>query len=341
MSYASSVEEINETRRKFNISVPAPAVESALNSIAAEMQKTSELRGFRKGKAPINLVKKFYMNDIVKKAADKVIGEAYSSSLKDIDFQIVSQPHIEPINQFDGLNEFKFSATVDINPKIEITGYKELSVKLPDTFNSTLDEQYEKLIKAYQEGFSNDGPSELNDEFAKRLGYENMEIAKTKLMETLEQTQQEMKVNAAFDQIIDQILAKNSFEVAESLIESTIDRAIQEANAQANDGEKVDPANAQARAKSRDMAVRNVRGILALGHIARQEEIQVTQDEVYRELTNFAMANRIHPKDLFKNGPQIMDEFRGQVTIRKVVNKILGYGNIEYTKSEEKNSEAE
>ncbi len=429
MSYASDIEEINTTRRKFKISVPAASVQDALNSIAGEMQTTAEIRGFRKGKAPLNMVRKFYMNDIVKKAADKIINDAYSSTIKKVDFQIVSQPHIEPENQFDENNEFKFSATVDINPVIEMTDYKNLSIKLPQHLQTNVEEQYEKLMKSYQKAFGKSEPitenraaqkgdfakvsytlhsdgnelpnkkaenqvieldnsnfpeiesaligmkadenkivavkipanykdadlqgkdvefhltlnsletmilAEMDDEFAKRMGYETMEIAKNKIFETMEHSQQEMKVNAAFEQIVDQVLAKNTFEVAESLIDSTIDRAIQEANSTTDKSKHINIENAAERSKFQETAIKNVRGILALGHIARQESITVSDEEMYRDLSNYAMANRIDPRQLFKNGTQVIDEFRGQAMIRKVVNKILDYSQIEFTALQEK-----
>ncbi|MES2615388.1 MAG: trigger factor [Bdellovibrionota bacterium] len=355
MSNASNIqniEEVNATRRKINISVAASSVQDALSAVANEMQSTSEIRGFRKGKAPLTMVRKFYMNDIVKKAADKIINDAYSSVTKELDFQIVSSPHIEPENQFSENNEFKFSATVDINPKIEIQDYKNLNIKFPQAFQKSIDEQYETFIGSYQKSFAQKAPSqednaeqnsalpELNDEFAKRLGYENMEIAKTKICETLEQTHTEMKVNFAFEQIVDQVLAKNDFEVAESLVDSTINNAIAETNAGITDKlQHINSEKEDQRAKFREVALKNVRGILALGHIARQEGIVVTDDEMYRDLINYSMSNRIDPRMLFKkNGAKIVDEFRGQAMIRKVVTMLIDHAQIEYTKEEEKNS---
>ena len=357
MSYASNIEEINSTRRKINISVAANSVQDALNSITNEMQTTAEIRGFRKGKAPLTIIRKFYMNDIVKKAADKIINDAYNSSIKELDFQIVSHPHIEPENQFNENSEFKFSATVDINPKLEMVDYKDLSIELPATFQAPAEDQYEKLIQSYQKAFSQaqvkavEGEAaaegnqealvELNDDFAKRLGYETMEIAKTKICESLNHSAEEMKVNAAFEQIVDQVLAKNSFEVAESLVESTIDRAIQETNSNPDKSKHVNPENKEHRAQFYDMALKNVRGILALGHIARQEGVTVSDDEMYRDLSNYAMANRIDPRELFKNGTQVIDEFRGQAMIRKVILKLLETAKVKYTEKEESAASAE
>ena len=429
MSYASHIEEINTTRRKINISVEASSVQEALNTITTDMQSTAEIKGFRKGKAPLAMIRKFYMNDIVKKAADKIINDAYTTTIKSLDFQIVSHPHIEPENQFTETSEFKFSATVDINPKLEMTEYQNLSIKLPEELNVKVDEQFEKLLVSYEKKFGNtediqenraavkgdhakisysihaDGkelenktaanqiieidhsifpeiekaligcnagetrvvsvqvpesyrdaelkgktvefhitlnnlvkliPCERDDELAKKLGYTTMEIASAKILENVKRSHDELKLNAAFEQIVDQILAKNEFEVADSLVESTIDRAIEESNATTTKEAPIDAKNKDARENFRTVALKNVRGILALGHIARQEGVTVTDDEVFSQVIDFALSNGVDPRQFVKQGSKMMEEFRGQVLIQKVVNKLLDLAQIEYTKKEEK-----
>lgn len=424
MTFSSTIEEVNSTRRKFKISVPAASIKLAFSEVATEIQKTAEVRGFRKGKAPQALIRKFYFGDIVKKAADKVINNAYADAAKTVDFQIVSYPHIEPENQFEENKDFQFSATVDINPKVEIKDYSNLSVKLNKNLNINADEELEKLLnnysrilgktekddsgralvkgdvanvsyKVFSEGqeikdketnsqmielngtnlqaiedailglkanesknFSvtypenyheNDlkgktvefhltvnsvetlVPAALDDAFASRLGHPTMEEARKNLLDTIKRSNEEARSSAAFAQIVDHVLAKNDFEVAESLIESTIDRAIAEANANAAKNAQINKDDEQVRAGYREWVLKQVRGILALGHIARQEEIIVSDDEMLRDMASYAMANRMDPRELIKRvGTQVYDEFRGQVMIRKVVSKILETAQIEY-----------
>ncbi|WGL59464.1 trigger factor [Pigmentibacter sp. JX0631] len=424
MTFSSTIEEVNSTRRKFKISVPAASIKIAFSEVASEIQKTAEVRGFRKGKAPQALIRKFYFGDIVKKAADKVINNAYSDVAKTADFQIVSYPHIEPENQFDENNDFQFTATVDINPKVEIKDYSNLTVKLNKNLNINAEEELDKLLNnyarilgktekdesgrtlvkgdvanvsykvfsaenelknketnsqmielngtnlpaieeailglkagesktfsvTYPENYQDDElkgltvefqlvvnsvetiiPAELNDEFATRLGHKTMDEAKTNLLETIRKSNEEARSSSAFAQIVDHVLTVNNFEVAESLIESTIDRAITEANAKAAKNAQINKEDEQVRAGYREWASKQVRGILALGHIARQEEIIVSDDEMLRDMASYAMANRMDPRELIKRaGTQIYDEFRGQVMIRKVISKILEKAQIEY-----------
>ncbi|KAB8032166.1 trigger factor [Fluviispira multicolorata] len=425
MTFSSTIEEVNSTRRKFKISVPASSIKDAFQAVATEIQKTAEIRGFRKGKAPATLIRKFYMGDIVKKAADRVINEAYSSASKTVDFQIVSHPHIEPVNQFDESQDFEFSATVDINPKIEIKDYQQIIIKMNKNLEIDVEAEVEKLLNNYARALgktekdesgrvivkgdvanvsytvTHDGkllegkeaknqlielngsnlaaiedaivgmkaletkefpvdlpenfadadlkgktvqfslvlnsvetlvPSAFDEEFAKRLGYPGMDEVRNNLRETIKRSNEEARSNVAFEQVVEQVLTTNEFEVAESLIESTIDRAIADANSRLAKDAQIKPENEEARTKYRDWANKQVRGILALGHIARQEGVSVTDDEMLRDMASYAMANQMDPQQLVKRaGAQVYDEFRGQVMIRKVISKILETAKVEYT----------
>jgi trigger factor len=429
MTFSSTIEEVNSTRRKFKISVPAASIKVAFSEVATEIQKTAEVRGFRKGKAPQALIRKFYLGDIVKKAADKVINSAYSDAAKTVDFQIVSYPHIEPENQFDENKDFEFSATVDINPKIEMKDYQDISIKMNENLNIDVETELEKLLSSYARVLgktekdesgrtiakgdvanvsytvSHEGkelkdkeakgqlielngsniaaieeaiiglninenkiftvtypenyqeaelkgkvvefnlvlnavesivPAVFDDEFAKRLGHQTMEEARNNIRETIKKSNEEARSNVAFGQVVDHVLAKNEFDVAESLIESTIDRAISDANANAPKESQVKSDDESVRVKYREWANKQVRGILALGHIARQEGISVSDEEMLRDMASYAMANRMDPRELVKRaGTQVYDEFRGQVMIRKVIAKILENAKVEYTNDKE------
>lgn len=425
MTFSSTIEEVNSTRRKFKISVPASSIKVAFSEVASEIQKTAEVRGFRKGKAPQALIRKFYLSDIVKKAADKVINSAYTDAAKTVDFQIVSYPHIEPENQFDENKDFEFSATVDINPKIEMKDYQDILIKMNENLNIDVEAELEKLLNSYarvlgktekdesgraiakgdvanvsytvfHEGkelknkeakgqlielngsniaaieesiiglnvlenkiftvtYPEDYqeaelkgktvefhlvlnavesivPAVFDNEFAKRLGHQTMEEARNNIRETIKKSNEEARSNIAFGQVVDHVLAKNEFDVAESLIESTIDRAIADANAKASKESQVKSDDESVRAQYREWANKQVRGILALGHIARQEGISVSDEEMLRDMASYAMANRMDPRELVKRaGSQVYDEFRGQVMIRKVIAKILETAKVEYT----------
>lgn len=418
----AQIEEINSTRRKFKIEVPANSVKSAFDVAVTEIQKSAEIKGFRKGKVPSALVKKFFAQDVVKKAYEKAVNESYGEAIKDVDFQIVSFPMIDVEGQFEEGKQFTYTATVDINPKVDIEGYKELSLKSSDA-EPSVDEQLERSMRqlaadadalavetsgraaakkdavkvdytvsvdgkelseraakgvtlhldgstlpelengilgmksgetkkislSYPEAFADEALkgktaefnltlnsihvfelSALNDDFAKKFGAENVDALRENMKNSINNMNERNKVAKFKDQIIQMILEKNSFEVPESLIEGTIDRAVADANSRREKGSQLDSNDQKVRDDYREWALREVKGVLALGHIARQEGLTVDDKEVGQEITNFAMQTGMRPQDILSNyGQQVIEEFRGKVLVDKVLKHLVGLAKIE------------
>jgi len=371
---------------------------------------------------PPALVRKFFAQDVAKKAYEKAVNDSYSEAVKTVDFQIVSFPMIDVEGQFEEGKQFVYTATVDINPKVEIQGYKELVLKTSEK-DPEVDEQVSRTIrqlasdadqlvaetsgraavkqdavkvdyvisvdgKDLTERASKDvtlhldgstlpeleagiigmktGDSKkinvsypttvndenlkgktaefnvtlnaihvfdltrLNDEFAQRFGAENLDALRSTMRSQIENMNERNKVAKFKDAIIKQILEKNTFDVPESLIEGTIDRAIADANSRRDKGNQLDSNNESVRNEYRDWAVSEVKGVLALGHIARQEGLTVDDREVSQELTNFAIQAGVRPQDLIRNyGQQVIEEFRGKVLVDKVLKHLVGLAKIE------------
>jgi trigger factor len=418
----AQIEEINSTRRKFRIEVPSISVKTALETAVNEIQQTAEIKGFRKGKVPPALVKKFFAQDVVKKAYEKAVNDSYGEAIKGVDFQIVSFPMIDVEGQFEDGKQFTYTATVDINPKVDIHGYKELVLKTTepepnvddqvaralrqlasdadaltaDTSGrpaakhdavkvdysislegkelteraakditlhldgSTLPEleagivgmktgETKKIKVSYPETIGDVNlkgktaefnltlnsihvldVSSLTDEFAKKFGAENLDALRTNMKNSIVGMNDRNKVAKFKDQIIKTILEKNQFDVPESLVEGTIDRAVADANSRREKGNQLDTNDDKVRSEYREWALNEVKGVLALGHIARQEGLTVDDQEVGQEITSFAMQAGMRPQDIIRNyGQQVIEEFRGKVLVDKVLKHLVGLSKIE------------
>ena len=120
-----------ETNRyELVISVDAEKFNEAIKQAYAENGKKINVPGFRKGKAPMGLIEKYYgesvffedaLNIIYPEAVDAAITESKLEFVDDkIDFDLVS------ISKADGV-EFKIVITV--KPEVEIDGYKGLTAE--------------------------------------------------------------------------------------------------------------------------------------------------------------------------------------------------------------------
>jgi trigger factor len=422
MNYSSSIEEVSSTRRKFKISVPQSDVTEAFKNAIQEIQATAEVKGFRKGKVPTTIVRKFFEHDVRKRAIERIIDQSYSLAVREANLQIVSQPHIEPVGELHENQEFKYDAVVDVNPPVEIQGYKELTLKgskkaisesdvdatlknlgralgtftpaaegtaskdddfvvmnlsvkvdnevhkelskknirvdlgseqtLPEfrtnlmgvkkgetkTFTITYPADYPEArlagktaeLNAEVTSVESMTPPTFDNAFAKRFGSDSIENLRRSLLESLTRTEETRKLEAFGEQIVDQLLTKNPFEVPESLVESTVDRQIAEANMRLEKKNHMDPKSAEVRNQFRETAVQNVKAILALGNVARIEKIEVKEDEIGPELFALAQSMGTGVKELVQQGGRmVIDEARGRVLINKTIKHLVGLNKIE------------
>ncbi len=139
---------------------------------------------------------------------------------------------------------------------------------------------------------------ELNDAFAKELGsFDSLDALKQHIRDSLERDKRLTAEREAKEKLVDELVRRNDFPVPEALIERQIDvrlerglRALAAQGMRADDMKRMDFG--RLRAGQRDSAVREVKASLLLDKIAAAERIEVTDEEVDRELEALATQSR-------------------------------------------------
>src|SRR5258708_1650418 len=111
MSLESHIEDLSSVRKKIKVVVPATQVEQAMQKAFAQLQQRVQLPGFRKGKAPLEMVKTHYRADVEK----EVSGDLIQSSL----YEVIHEKKISPV-----------AYPVLENRQIKIDGALEFAVTL-------------------------------------------------------------------------------------------------------------------------------------------------------------------------------------------------------------------
>lgn len=141
----ATLETVSNLQRKLNIQVPASEVKAAFNNAYASIQKHVAIKGFRKGKAPIQTVKSLYGDRVKQDVVNDLVQKYYSTALREHSLNPVSFPTIE----FDSLTEsadFAFTAEFEVRPEIVLKQVEKLQVQrekfvLDDAFvNNTLED---------------------------------------------------------------------------------------------------------------------------------------------------------------------------------------------------------
>ena len=139
---------------------------------------------------------------------------------------------------------------------------------------------------------------ELNDEFAKQLGeFQTMDDVRKAIREQIESERKHQAEHDAKDKLVGELIQRNDFEVPDSLIEQQIDirlerglRALAAQGLTAEQMKKMDLP--RLRAGQREQAIHDVKAALLLERVAEEENIQVSDEEVDRELEALARQSK-------------------------------------------------
>jgi len=119
----------NANEVKLEITVEAEKFENAMKKVYFQNCKYFNIPGFRKGKAPMAIVEKYYGKEIFyEDAFNEVATEEYDIALKENNIEVVSRPNIDII-QIEKGKDLIFTAIVQTKPEVELGKYKGIEIK--------------------------------------------------------------------------------------------------------------------------------------------------------------------------------------------------------------------
>lgn len=145
----AKMEKIDVNIVKFEVKVEAEKFDAALERAYKKNIKKFNVPGFRKGKVPMNVVKKYYgIEVLLEDAVNFAIEGSYSEVLKENNIIPVDYPRIDVLEVGEG-KEFVYTAEVTVYPEVELGEYKGLSIE-KKTYEVT-EEEVSKKLKEMQE----------------------------------------------------------------------------------------------------------------------------------------------------------------------------------------------
>ena len=119
----------NANEVKLEITIEAEKFENAMKKVYFQNAKYFNIPGFRKGKAPMNIVEKYYGAEIFyEDAFNDVATEYYDKALEENKIEAVSRPEVDVIQMEKG-KDLIFTATVQTKPEVELGKYKGVEIK--------------------------------------------------------------------------------------------------------------------------------------------------------------------------------------------------------------------
>ena len=122
------IEEVSKTRRTFKIEVPSDIVSKEYSEAYDNLRKKVRMPGFRQGKIPINVIEQRFKKDVEADVIKKLVPDYYLKAVQESGVTPVEMPKIDNIDISKG-SPLKFTATVEIRPKIERVLYDGIELK--------------------------------------------------------------------------------------------------------------------------------------------------------------------------------------------------------------------
>lgn len=127
----AKVEKIETNVVKLEIAVEAEKFDVALKKAFNKNKTKFNIPGFRKGKVPMAMVKKFYGVEVLyDDAVNFAIDESYGEALDSENIRPVDYPKVDIVEIGEG-KDLVYTATVTVYPEIELGEYKGLDIKKP------------------------------------------------------------------------------------------------------------------------------------------------------------------------------------------------------------------
>jgi trigger factor len=145
-----TVEDLSSIKKKLVLEIPAETVASELESAYKKIAKTAEIKGFRKGKVPREILKQHYGARAQYDAAGPLINNSLYKALLDNKIEAVSQPEVVNSGIVEEGKPFSYEAEVEVRPEIVVKDYTKLNLeKEKFSFDeSVVEQQLEQMANS-------------------------------------------------------------------------------------------------------------------------------------------------------------------------------------------------
>ena len=195
----------------------------------------------------------------------------------------------------------------------------EVKVKFPDNYGAADLSGKDAVFDVTVHEFKETVPAAIDDELAKKLGMENLDALRASIKEEQEREFNTMSKMTLKRELLNELAAAHDFEVPTKLLEREFEtiwaqfeeqRKNPEAGAEHADEGK---SNDEHKKEFREIAERRVRLGLLLSEIGGANNIEISQEDINRQLMTEARRQPGHEKevmDYYRNTPEAMEQVR-------------------------------
>ena len=144
-----NIKEIKSKKlyKEYSLEIPFEDIDKEINEKINNLIPTVSIPGFRKGKAPLSIVKKKYEDSVLNEVIQNVVSSKTNDLIKEKKLNLFRQPKID-LKQFEKNKPTQIEIKIDLQPEIKLQDFKEIKLNKYEINLSkkNLDDQYKKFI---------------------------------------------------------------------------------------------------------------------------------------------------------------------------------------------------
>lgn len=125
-----SLESSTGLERQLKIGVPADKIDQEVTDRLQKATKTVSIKGFRKGKVPLKVVKQHYGRGVRQEVVGEIVNSSFYEAIQQEELRPVGQPRIDDIKDSEG-QDLEYLAVFEVYPEVELADLSKVKVTRP------------------------------------------------------------------------------------------------------------------------------------------------------------------------------------------------------------------
>ncbi len=305
----SSIKKLKNCKKVLEVKLPSEKVKDEFDRVYEDIRKVASIPGYRVGKAPRDLLELHYAKTAREEVIKNLVPETYRKLVEQYNLDPIGYPDINDL-KLDIKEGFSYKASIETRPDFSLRNYKGLRLKRKSV--EVKEEDVQKNLESLREANAQKVPKKdseekekvlpkIDNEFAKDLGFENMEKLKDAIRQNLKlRLEQDAQADLEM-QVIKQLVDGLNFEVPQSFVNSEKERLIKDANMRIAYMEAIqkkqnldkkfalsDKDKKELEQNAEKQALRQVKVFFILDKIAQVEKMHITHEEFEKRIEKLA-----------------------------------------------------
>ena len=178
----TSIKKEDKCKVKLTVNLDAEEINAIVKDVEKAFVREAQLPGFRKGKIPLELIRKEFANGLKQEIQRAMFQKNYAEAIKAEKVDEVALANVEDVSYDE--NGGSFVATVEVKPEFKLPTYKGLKITLNDTTvkDEAVQDQMTRLRAAYAKFEDAKEGDVVEDGDFIQIDYEGM-VGKQKILE--------------------------------------------------------------------------------------------------------------------------------------------------------------